>query len=142
MDDKQVNLEKRRRLYKWQWYITYLTLGCSAVAIGLSYAKVTLLAQLAMVLVLACFIASVVVAYQRYQLNKIRRDEIIAEANAERDRQLVELFDDARKEKGLPADGQSRDGYSAAVEEAKARAAAQEAARQANLPPGVKRRGK
>ncbi len=137
-------LEKRRQLYKLQWYITYATFGCSAVAIGLYFADQKLLAQLAMVLVGVCFIASMVVAYLRYQLNKGRRDEIIAQFDAERDQQLVELFDEARKKRRLPSDAESSDGYTAAIREAKARAAAQaEAARQkSGLPPGIKRRGK
>lgn len=138
-------LEKRRQLYRWQWYITYATFGFSAVAIGLAYANLTLLAQLMMIPVTLCLVAACYVAYQRYKLNSIRREEIKAHFDKERDHQLVELFDEARKKRNLPPDAQSKDGYTAAVEEAKARAAAaaaEEAARrQAGLPPGIKKRG-
>ncbi len=136
-------LEKRRNLYKWQWYITYTTFAFSVLAIGLAFADQKLLSQLTLIPITICLIVSIVIAYQRFQLNKVRRDEVLSEVNAERDRQLLELFDNARKERNLPPDAQSRDGYTAAVQEAKARAeaAAERERQQSILPPGIKRRG-
>ncbi len=128
--------EKARRMLRWQWQLNIATAIFSSVAIGLAFANQGLLAQLAMIPVLGCFLAACVLAYQRYQYNKIRRDEILSQLDADRDKELRELFDGARKQRNLPPDAQSRDGYTASIEEVKARAAAQ-----ANLPPGVKRRG-
>lgn len=132
--------QKARRMTKWQWYIFLATAVFSSITIGLAFANQGFLAQLSIIPVVICFIASCVLAWQRYQFNKVRREAIVSQLDAERDAQLIELFDSARRDRNLPPDAQSRDGYSAAVREAKAR---EEAARQgkSNLPPGVKRRG-
>ncbi len=127
---------KLRRWLRLQWQLNIATGVFSAVAIGLAFARQPLLAQLTMIPVAILFIASCVLAYKRYQYNRTRRGEILAQLDAERDSQLRELFDGARRDRRLPPDEQSKDGYTAAVQEARARAAAN-----SNLPPGVKRRG-
>lgn len=126
--------EKMRRLSRLQWQITIGTMVLSALPIGLAFAGQYFWAQLAALPVLACFIASCVLAYIRYDYNRKRRSEILAQLDAERDAQLIELFDGARKKRNLPSDAQSRDGYLASLKEAEARA-------NQDLPPGVKRRG-
>ncbi|MDB5082521.1 MAG: hypothetical protein JWP00_4445 [Chloroflexi bacterium] len=130
--------EKIKRLWRLQWQINVATGVFSAIAIGLAYARQGLLAQLSMIPVLACFLAACWLAYKRYQLNKQRRDEIFAGLEAAHSAKLREVFDEARQKKNLPPDAASPDGFTATVEQIKTEAHRQS---QANLPPGVKRRG-
>ena len=123
--------EKAYRLLRLQWILNIATGLFSSVAIGLAFASQGLLAQLTMIPVLLCFVAACVVAYQRYGYNRTRRDEILSRLDADRDRELVELFDKARLKKNLPPDAQSRDGFTAEVNRLE----------ETNLPRGVKRRG-
>ena len=131
--------DKPRRMLRWQWRLNIATGLFSSLAIGLAFAHQGLLAQLTMVAVLVCFGAACVLAYQRYKYNRVRRNEILSQLDAERDRELVELFDKARQKRNLPPDAQSRDGFTAEVARTEAEAAAQ--AEALHLPPGVKRRG-
>ncbi len=128
--------EKVRRLVRLQWLIHIATGLFSAIAIGLAFANQGILAQVAMLPVIICFAAACVIAFQRYNYNKQRRDEILSQIDAERDTRLRDLFNNARQQYDLPPDELSSDGYTAAMREAQAHAQAQ-----ANLPPGVKRRG-
>ncbi len=130
--------EKLKRLWRLQWQINVATGVFSAIAIGLAYARQGLLAQLTMLPVLACFGAACWIAYKRYQLNKQRRDEIFAQLEDEQKAQLREVFDQARQERNMPPDSASPDGFTATVEQIQNQARKQA---QANLPPGVKRRG-
>ena len=131
-------VEKVKRLWRLQWQVNVATGVFSAIAIGLAYAHQGLLAQLMMIPVLACFLAACWIAYKRYQLNKQRRDEIFAQLDANQKDQLRELFDQARKDRNLPPDAASPDGFTATVEQIQTEAHRRS---QANLPPGVKRRG-
>jgi hypothetical protein len=131
-------VEKVKRLWRLQWQVNLATGIFSAIAIGLAYAHQGLLAQLFMIPVLACFLAACWIAYQRYQLNRRRRDEIFAQFDAEQQIKLREVFDEARQERNLPPDAASPDGFTATVEQIKTQARQQA---QANLPPGVKKRG-
>jgi hypothetical protein len=131
-------VEKVKRLWRLQWQVNLATGIFSAIAIGLAYAHQGLLAQLFMIPVLACFLAACWIAYQRYQLNRRRRDEIFAQFDTEQQIKLRELFDEARQERNLPPDAASPDGFTATVEQIKTQARRQA---QANLPPGVKKRG-
>ena len=130
--------DKVRRLIKLQWQIHIATGLLSAIAIGLAFANQSLLAQLTMLPVTACFVAACVIAYKRYSYNRQRRDEILAQIDTERDTRLRDLFNNARSSHNLPPDELSPDGFTAAIREAKARADQAES----NLPPGVKRRGR
>jgi hypothetical protein len=124
------------KMLSWQWYITIATGVFSAIAIGLAFAGWTLAAQIMMLPIAACFIGACTIAWVRYKENRTRRDAIISTLDAERDRQLIELFDSARARKKLPADAESKDGFSQTVHDLAAKARAQQ-----NLPPGVKKRG-
>jgi hypothetical protein len=130
--------EKIKRLWRLQWQVNLATGVFSAIAIGLAYANQGLLAQLFMIPVLVCFLAACWVAYRRYQINKRRRDEIFAQLEAEQQAKLRDVFDEARQAHNLPPDAVSPDGFTATVEQIKTQARQQA---QANLPPGVKRRG-
>jgi hypothetical protein len=131
-------IEKVKRLWRLQWQVNLATGIFSAIAIGLAYAHQGLLAQLFMIPVVACFLAACWIAYQRYQLNRRRRDEIFARLDAEQQVKLREVFDEARQKRNLPPDAASPDGFTATVEQIKTQARQQA---QTNLPPGVKRRG-
>lgn len=131
-------VEKVKRLWRLQWQVNVATGIFSAIAIGLAYAHQGLLAQLTMIPVLACFGTACWIAYKRYQLNKQRRDEIYAQLDADQKAQLRDLFDRERKERNLPPDAASPDGFTATVEQIQTEARRRS---QANLPPGVKRRG-
>ena len=127
---------KVQRLVRLQWIITIVTGILSAIAIGLAFASQGLIAQLVMIPVFLCLVASCAIAYQRYKYNMTRRNEILSQLDAERDKELRDLFDGARKRRNLPPDVASRDGYTSEVKAIKARAE-----QAADLPPGVKRRG-
>lgn len=131
-------IEKIKRLWRLQWQVNLATGIFSAIAIGLAYARQGLLAQLFMIPVLACFVAACWIAYKRYQLNKQRRTEIFAQYEAEEKAKLREVFDEARQARNMPPDAASPDGFTATVEQIQTQAHQQA---QANLPPGVKRRG-
>ena len=130
--------EKLKRLWRLQWQVNVATGIFSAIAIGLAYARQGLLAQLTMLPILGCFGAACWIAYKRYQLNKQRRDEIFARLEDEQKAKLREVFDKARQERNWPPDTGSPDGFTATVEQIQTEARKQS---QANLPPGVKRRG-
>ncbi|MBN9392597.1 MAG: hypothetical protein J0I20_31470 [Chloroflexi bacterium] len=130
--------EKLKRLWRLQWQINVATGVFSAIAIGLAYANQALLAQLTMLPILACFGAACWVAYVRYKLNKQRRTELFAQLESEHKDQLREVFDQARRERNLPPDSASPDGFTATVDQIQTQARRQA---QSNLPPGVKRRG-
>ena len=130
--------EKLKRLWRLQWQINIATGIFSAIAIGLAYANQSLLAQLTMIPILVCFGAACWVAYVRYKLNRQRREEIFSQLEDEHKDQLRELFDQARRERNLPPDSTSPDGFTATVEQIQTQARRQA---QNNLPPGVKRRG-
>jgi hypothetical protein len=104
-----------RRLSSLQWQLNLATGIFSAIAIGLAFADQRGLAQIGLVLVALCFLGSVAVAILRYQRNKVRRDEILAQFEKERNVKLEELFDEARREKNLPPDSQDRTGFNAIV---------------------------
>ena len=131
-------IEKTKRLWRLQWQVNLATGIFSAIAIGLAYARQGLLAQLFMIPVLACLVAACWIAYMRYQLNKKRREEIFARYEAEEKAKLREVFDEARQARNMPPDAASPDGFTATVEQIQTQARQQA---QANLPPGVKRRG-
>ena len=131
-------VEKIKRLWRLQWQVNVATGIFSAIAIGLAYARQGVLAQLAMIPVLLGFGAACWIAYKRYQLNRERRAEIFAQLDAEQKAQLRDLFDEARQSRNLPPDAASPDGFTATVEQIQAEAHRRA---QANLPPGVKRRG-
>ncbi|HEX2915030.1 MAG TPA: hypothetical protein VH186_29825 [Chloroflexia bacterium] len=130
--------EKPLRMARLQFQANIATGIFSAIAIALAFAHLNLAAQLTMIPVTLCLIASVVIAYRRYQYNKQRREEILSQLDAERDRELIELFDGVRKQRNLPPDAKSADGYSATVKEVNKQAAE---ASKASMPPGIKRRG-
>ncbi len=133
-------IEKIKRLWRLQWQVNLATGIFSAIAIGLAYARQGLLAQLFMIPVLACFLAACWIAYTRYKLNKMRRDEIFAQYEADEKAKLREVFDEARQARNLPPDAASPDGFTATVEQIQTEAQARRQA-QAKLPPGIKRRG-
>lgn len=126
---------RARQMLKWQWGINIASGVFSAIAIALAFANLGLLAQLAMIPVLICVTAACILAWVRYQDNRKRRDEILSQLDAERDRQLIELFDKERLQKNLPNDAQSKDGFSSLVEKMN------QTNINSNLPPGVKKRG-
>lgn len=130
--------EKVKRLWRLQWQVNVATGIFSAIAIGLAYARQNLLAQLTMIPIVVCFGAACWIAYKRYQLNKQRRAEIFARLEDEQKAQLREVFDQARQERNLPPDASSPDGFTATVEQIQTQAHKQS---EANLPPGVRRRG-
>jgi hypothetical protein len=130
--------EKLKRLWRLQWQINVATGVFSAIAIGLAYARLGLLAQLTMLPILVCLGAACWIAYKRYRLNKQRRDEIFAQLEDEEKARLREVFDQARQERNMPPDSASPDGFTATVEQIQTQARKQA---QVNLPPGVKRRG-
>jgi hypothetical protein len=105
-----------RRLTNLQWQSNLATGLLSAVAIGLSFAEQRVLAQICLVLVALSFLGSVVVAVLRYQRNKKRRDELLAQFERDRNVKLEELFDQARKMKKLPPDAEDRTGFRASVQ--------------------------
>jgi hypothetical protein len=127
---------RARKMLRWQWYINIATGVCSAIAIALAFGGWTLAAQIMMLPIAGCFIAACAIAWVRYKENRVRRDAIISTLDAERDRQLIELFDSARARKNLPADAESKDGFSQTVHDLAAKAN-----RRPDLPPGVKKRG-
>ena len=75
--------EKLKRLWRLQWQVNVATGIFSAIAIGLAYARLGLLAQLSMIPIVVCFGAACWIAYKRYQLNRQRRDEIFAQLEDE-----------------------------------------------------------
>ena len=105
-----------RRLTNLQWQLNLITGLFSAVAIGLYFADQRGLAQLCLVLVALSFLGSVVVATMRYQRNKKRRDEVLAQFERDRNVKLEELFDQARKMKNLPPDTEDRTGFRATIQ--------------------------
>ncbi|MEI6045031.1 MAG: hypothetical protein WCS37_11820 [Chloroflexota bacterium] len=105
-----------RRLTNLQWQLNLVTGLFSAVAIGLYFADQRGLAQLCLVLVALSFLGSVVVATMRYQRNKKRRDEVLAQFERDRNVKLEELFDQARKMKNLPPDTEDRTGFRATIQ--------------------------
>ena len=94
--------------------------------------------SLTMIPILVCFGAACWIAYKRYNLNRQRRNEIFAQLEDEEKAKLREVFDQARQERNMPPDSASPDGFTATVEQIQTQARQQS---QANLPPGVKRRG-
>lgn len=126
---------RAKQMLKLQWAINIASGVLSAVAIALAFANLGLLAQIMMVPIFLCLVASCVLAWVRYQDNRKRRDVILSQLDAERDRQLIELFDKERLRRNMPSDSQSADGFSALVTNL-------EQTKPPNkMPPGVKKRG-
>ena len=125
LDDPEVAKARARTVFlsRLQWYLNLLTGILSAVAIGLQFAKLTTLAQITLGLILLVFICSVYLAYYRYKRNRDRRDEILAVLDKERDTQLREVFDEARRERNLPPDATARDGFAATLKDIEEKAA-------------------
>jgi hypothetical protein len=107
--------EKTRFLTRLQWWLNITSGGLAAVAIGLYYADQRTLAQLTLVLIAVVVFGSTGLAYYRYNRNQKRRIEILTQLEKERDTQLLEVFNEARRERNLPPDAEARDGFAANI---------------------------
>jgi len=106
---------KTRFLTRLQWWLNIASGGLAALAIGLYYAELRTLAQLTLVLIAVVVFASIVLTYYRYRRNQKRRIEILTQLEKERDIQLLEVFNEARRERNLPSDAEARDGFAANI---------------------------
>jgi cbb3-type cytochrome oxidase subunit 3 len=125
------------KLFRFQWALNITSMVLSAVAVALYFADQRGLAQITLLLIAVVVFASVCLAYVRYKRNKVRRDALLAKLDSERSDRLREVFDEARREKNMPLDKDSSDGFDASLKDIERRAA-EERARQAGRPPKKK----
>lgn len=112
------------RLRTLQTRVMYIVWFFSAIAIGLYFANQILLAQVAVGGATLALLALCWVSYVRYKRNHDRREELLAHLDIQQDDQLRALFDEVRREKGLPPDASDKSGYTAEIEAERARIAA------------------
>ncbi len=125
------------KLFRFQWALNITSMVLSAVAVALYFADQRSLAQITLLLIAVVVFTSVCLAYYRYRRNKARRDVLLAELDSERSDRLREVFDEARRERNLPPDKDSPDGFDASLKDIERRTA-EERARQAGRPPKKK----
>jgi hypothetical protein len=122
----EVNEPARReflRLRQLQMRLLYAVWAAAAVAIGLYFANQILLAQIGVGVATILLLGLFWVSYLRYKRNRERREEIMAHLTVEQDDQLRDLFNQARREKGLPPDEMDTTGYTAQMRRERARIA-------------------
>ena len=121
-DDKLDEETERERaktyfLFRLQWLLNIVVAVLSAIAIGLAYAAQRTLAQIIFLFIALIFFGSVFLTVYRYRRNRERRQIILDKLDAERNTRLREVFDDARREKRLPKDRDSKDGFENSLRE-------------------------
>lgn len=122
-ESKELSKEEFLRLRQLQMRVLYVVWAFSAIAIGLYFAQQILLSQIAVLLATVALLALCWVSYIRYRRNRVRRDEILAELDVERDAELRAVFNEARSKKGLPPDEIDTTGYTATMKRERARIA-------------------
>jgi ABC-type multidrug transport system fused ATPase/permease subunit len=117
--DEETSKERARTflLFRLQWLLNIVVAVLSAIAIGLAYAEQRTLAQIIFLFIALIFIGSVILTVYRYRRNSERRQIILDKLDAERNTRLREVFDEARREKRLPNDRESKDGFDNSLRE-------------------------
>jgi hypothetical protein len=117
--DEEVERERGKTmfLFRLQWAFNILVGVLSAVAIGLAYADLRTPAQITFLVIAVFFFATIILTFYRYRRNQNRRRSILARLDAERNTRLLEVFEQARKDKNLPPDKEARDGFNASLQD-------------------------
>ncbi len=119
IDNEQAESERKLtiRLAKLQWWLNIVSGVLTAVGVGLYYADQRTLAQVCLLLITLNVLISMGLAYYRYKLNQRRRIELLTALEAERDTKLLEVFEEARRDRNLPPDKHDRNGFDASLKE-------------------------